>query len=51
MSRTRTKKPDSELTPQERAARRNGKVALICATAFFGMIGAAYAAEKMSPLI
>jgi len=50
MSRTRTKKPDSELTPQELAARRNGKVALICATAFFGMIGAAYAAVPLYKL-
>ncbi|MBO9546613.1 cytochrome c oxidase assembly protein [Caulobacter sp.] len=50
MSRTRTKKPDSELTPQELAARRNGKVALICAAAFFGMIGAAYAAVPLYKL-
>jgi cytochrome c oxidase assembly protein subunit 11 len=50
MSRTRTKTPDSELTPQELAARRNGKVALICAAAFFGMIGAAYAAVPLYKL-
>lgn len=50
MSRTRTKKPDSELTPQELAARRNGKVALICAAAFFGMVGAAYAAVPLYKL-
>ena len=50
MSRNRTKKPDSELTPQERTARRNGKVALICAAAFFGMIGAAYAAVPLYKL-
>jgi cytochrome c oxidase assembly protein subunit 11 len=47
MSRTRTKKPDSELTPQELAARRNGKTALICAAAFFGMIGAAFASVPL----
>ena len=50
MSRTRTKKPLGELTPQERAARRNGRVALICAAAFFGMIGAAYAAVPLYKL-
>jgi cytochrome c oxidase assembly protein subunit 11 len=51
MSRTRTKrKPDSALTPQELVARRNGKVALICAGAFFGMIGAAYAAVPLYKL-
>lgn len=50
MSRTRTKKPDSELTPQELAARRNGKVALICVAAFFGMVGAAYAAVPLYKL-
>ncbi len=50
MSRTRTKKPASELTPQERVARRNGKVALICAAAFFGMVGAAYAAVPLYKL-
>lgn len=50
MSRTRTKKPASELTPQELVARRNGKVALICAAAFFGMVGAAYAAVPLYKL-
>jgi len=54
MSRTRTKKPGKkaigEFTPQELAARRNGKVALICAAAFFGMVGAAYAAVPLYKL-
>lgn len=53
MSPTRTPKarpPKADLTPQERAARRNGKVALICAAAFFGMIGAAYAAVPLYKL-
>jgi cytochrome c oxidase assembly protein subunit 11 len=50
MSRTRTKKPDTDLTPQELAARRNGKVALICVAAFFGMVGAAYAAVPLYKL-
>ena len=48
MSRTRTPKPDP--TPQEVAARRNGKVALICAVTFFGMVGAAYAAVPLYKL-
>ena len=53
MSPTRTPKPrpsKADLTPQEQAARRNGKVALICAAAFFGMIGAAYAAVPLYKL-
>ena len=48
MSRTRT--PKADLTPQEQAARRNGKVALICAVTFFGMVGAAYAAVPLYKL-
>jgi cytochrome c oxidase assembly protein subunit 11 len=45
MSPIRTSKAPQ--TPQEQAARRNGKVALICAAAFFGMVGAAYAAVPL----
>jgi cytochrome c oxidase assembly protein subunit 11 len=38
-------------TPQQQAmARRNGRVALICVVAFFGMIGAAYAAVPLYKL-
>ena len=48
MSRTRI--PKDALTPQQQVARRNGRVALICATAFFGMIGAAYAAVPLYKL-
>lgn len=53
MSPTRTRKgrvPKADLTPQEQIARRNGKVALICAAAFFGMVGAAYAAVPLYKL-
>lgn len=38
------------LTPQEAMARRNGRVALICGVAFFGMVGAAYAAVPLYKL-
>ena len=34
----------SELTSSDKDRKRNAKVAIICAAAFFGMIGAAYAA-------
>jgi len=53
MSPIRTSKKPAKgegLTPQEQAARRNGKVALICAAAFFGMVGAAYAAVPLYKL-
>lgn len=48
MSRTRISK-DAE-TPQQVAARRNKRVALICVAAFFGMVGAAYAAVPLYKL-
>ncbi|WP_168075816.1 cytochrome c oxidase assembly protein [Caulobacter sp. SSI4214] len=48
MSPNRT--PKDGLTPREVAARRNGKVALICAVTFFGMVGAAYAAVPLYKL-
>lgn len=48
MSRTRT--PKEALTPEQQFARRNGRVALICAAAFFGMVGAAYAAVPLYKL-
>jgi cytochrome c oxidase assembly protein subunit 11 len=48
MSPNRMSKP--ELTPQQAAARRNGRVALICAVTFFGMVGAAYAAVPLYKL-
>jgi cytochrome c oxidase assembly protein subunit 11 len=38
-------------TPEQQAmARRNGRVALICVAAFFGMVGAAYAAVPLYKL-
>lgn len=48
MSPNRMSKP--EQTPQQAAARRNGRVALICAVTFFGMVGAAYAAVPLYKL-
>ena len=48
MSRTRT--PKDAPSPQEQIARRNGRVALFCALAFFGMVGAAYAAVPLYKL-
>ncbi len=44
------KAPKAPLTAQEAMARRNGRVALICAAAFFGMVGAAYAAVPLYKL-
>lgn len=44
------KPPKAPLTPQQAMARRNGRVALICAAAFFGMVGAAYAAVPLYKL-
>lgn len=44
------KAPKAAPTPQEAMARRNGRVALICAAAFFGMVGAAYAAVPLYKL-
>ena len=37
-------------TPAQAMARRNGRVALICGVAFFGMVGAAYAAVPLYKL-
>lgn len=48
MSRTPTSK--DEQTPQQQMARRNGRVALICAATFFGMVGAAYASVPLYKL-
>ncbi|NQE65157.1 cytochrome c oxidase assembly protein [Caulobacter sp. RHG1] len=48
---TRTPKaPKGPETAQEAMARRNGRVALICGAAFFGMVGAAYAAVPLYKL-
>lgn len=44
------KAPKGPQTPQEAMARRNGRVALICGAAFFGMVGAAYAAVPLYKL-
>lgn len=44
------KAPKGPLTAQQAMARRNGKVALICGVAFFGMVGAAYAAVPLYKL-
>ncbi|WP_310002048.1 cytochrome c oxidase assembly protein [Caulobacter segnis] len=44
------KAPKGPPTPQEAMARRNGRVALICAATFFGMVGAAYAAVPLYKL-
>lgn len=47
MSPTPTRKTKPAQTPQ---ARRNARVALICVAAFFGMVGAAYAAVPLYKL-
>lgn len=44
------KAPKEAETPQQAMARRNGRVALICGVAFFGMVGAAYAAVPLYKL-
>ena len=44
------KAPQGPETPAQAMARRNGKVALICGVAFFGMVGAAYAAVPLYKL-
>jgi cytochrome c oxidase assembly protein subunit 11 len=44
------KAPKGPETPAQAMARRNGRVALICGVAFFGMVGAAYAAVPLYKL-